>query len=831
MLGASVTAGAGSAVAPGRPFNTLSTADVASGTSCSACAGTGLPVDAGIAYSAVVTAAHEVPRNYGDGATFIDPLGALREQAVAAAKDRPTVVIAVDWLFWPVHQSIPMDVPAAERDAQRLDTVDAALAELDRLQCPIVIGDVPEMKQAQGGLLKESNEPGEAVRAEVNRRLEKWAAEKPNRLILSISALADAVSSGAALEVAGFSYQAGDSARLLQRDGLHATPEGLVVLMAAAVDRLQQAGLVEGGARRLDLVAIAAAVEQEAAAAKHRARPQLLDAMSVSTLADTFRDAFSTRDLSVDDSAASAALEQLLARFESFSRNPAGELGWVVDIGFDFTAMDLEFAQNTAQGKPEQTLAVFAKHWHRLKADALADTPNPWHFDLWLKYAAQPVPGLSAETVELLAARRRERGPFPQPYASMVWQCADNAGGTALARCFPDPDEAYQAAMASSPKQHVHWDDRPTDEFGLFMVSLDASGFVRYLESRKAAGLPDVSHEFRARAEADVFKGSFAAIERLDSIDAARRAMYPRWPALWFGPAIAYGNIIARSIDQPSPGTTPDLSMRVPFTHGKARVVRPWLGFGWMENLDGAGALMSWSDGWIQVITRAEVQADGSVRLRSGQKRSTPAATVWYDAGRLGGSLTNPYLGWRRVGLEIPLESPVDRDGFASAVRRVVEADLRSPSADSSESVVHWPIGLRATGSVARATVRIPMGWDNESNAPRWATVELKDQPLLLLGVLEREDGKASVDGAIGDDLAQLATSRLRLHAVWEIDGPGSPERGGLAGNRATGEIVSMEGFVPGTPAELSEAIHEKADAGAEVQLWWRPVEAGSKQG
>ncbi len=824
LLGASVTAGAGAAVAPGQPFSTLSTADIVSGASCSACAGTGLPVDAGVAYSAVVTVAHDVPRNYGNGGVFIDPLGALHEQACAAAKERPTVVIAVDWLFWPVHASIPVEVPATLRDAQRLANVDAALAELDRFDCPIVIGDVPDMRRAQGGLLKASHDPGAVVRAQANRRLEAWAAKRPNRLVLKVSALADAVNAGAALEVAGFTYPPGESARLLQRDGLHATPEGLAVLVAAAVDRLQQAGLVEEGTCEGNMAVIAAAVEKEAAAAKQRARPQLLDAMSVSTLAGTFRDAFSTRDLSVDDAAASAALEQLLTRLESFSRNPAGEIGWVVDIGFGFTALDLGHAQEFTPAKPDKTLAVFAKHWHRLKADALADSPNPWHFDLWLKYAGQPVPGLAAQTIDLLAERRRERGPLAEPYASLAWDFAQDGEVTALARCFPDADEAYQVALAASPKRYLSWGDRPTTAFGLDGLARDGAGFLRYLESRKAVGLPDISTVFRARAEADGFAVAFRATERLVSIEAARHALYPRWPALWWGPAIPVGNDIARAIYQQQVGVKPDLSFRVPFPEHKSWMSRPWLAFGWMENLDGAAVVITSVDNWTHIITRAEIQPDGGVRLVSGHSASTPAATVMYDVGRLEGTRANPYLGWRRVGLPMPLDAPVDREGFDSAVREVVAAGVIAQSATAAESVIHWPIGTRAIGRVARATVRIPMGWDDATNAPRWAAVELVNQPVLLLGVLERVDGLASVDGASGEDLAHVQRATLRLHAVWSIDGPKQLETGGLAGDRATGEIVSMEGFVPGTAEELSRAIKDKVDAAAEVQLWGRPV-------
>jgi hypothetical protein len=101
-----------------------------------------LPVDAAVAFNAIVTAPHEVPLDLGDSGVFLDPNMALSDQAKAAAAWRPSVVIAVDWLFWPVHQAISLELPAEERAARRLVSVDSALANLDAFSCPIVIGDV-----------------------------------------------------------------------------------------------------------------------------------------------------------------------------------------------------------------------------------------------------------------------------------------------------------------------------------------------------------------------------------------------------------------------------------------------------------------------------------------------------------------------------------------------------------------------------------------------------------------------------------------------------------------------------------------------------------------
>ena len=282
LLGASVTSGAGAAVTAGVPFDTIPTEALARAQS-SVRDGSSVSVDAAVAFSAVVRARHVVPLSLGNGGVFIDPDAALREQVDAAAAWNPSVIIAVDWLFWPVHQAISLDIPTEQRAARRLASVDAALADLDQFHCPIVIGDVPQMTRAHGGLLRAEHDPSSEVRAAANQRLTAWASARKNRFVLAVSQLADAVNAAEPFEVAGFKYARGESLRLVQRDGLHATPEGLVVLMAAAVECLCAHGLVDEEECRHEIADIALEMEREAIAAKDRSRPPLLESLSLSS--------------------------------------------------------------------------------------------------------------------------------------------------------------------------------------------------------------------------------------------------------------------------------------------------------------------------------------------------------------------------------------------------------------------------------------------------------------------------------------------------------------------------------------------------------------------
>ena len=436
LLGASVTSGAGAAVTAGIPFDTIPTEALARAQS-SARDGSSVSVDAAVAFSAVVRARHVVPLSLGNGGVFIDPDAALREQVDAAAAWNPSVIIAVDWLFWPVHQAISLDIPTEQRAARRLASVDAALADLDQFHCPIVIGDVPQMTRAHGGLLRAENDPSSEVRAAANQRLTAWASARKNRFVLAVSQLADAVNAAEPFEVAGFAYARGESLRLVQRDGLHATPEGLVVLMAAAVECLCAHGLVDEEECRHEIADIALEMEREAIAAKDRSRPTLLESLSLSSMWNEFRERLDAKD----DAGAAATLERVLNRLESFDRNPLGDDDDFISIAFSLSSLDMSFGQDP------KTSAVYERHWRALSSDAKADAPHLWRFSLWLNYAQQLPELLQQETADALAARRESRGAFREPFAGIVWDDAQSIGDArTLARCFPEFDEAYAIA-------------------------------------------------------------------------------------------------------------------------------------------------------------------------------------------------------------------------------------------------------------------------------------------------------------------------------------------------------------------------------------------------
>lgn len=809
LLGASVTAGAGAAVSPGVPFDSVPTDPLVRGERSTG-ATPPLAVDAAVAFSAVVTAPHETPLGLGNGGVFLDSDMALRDQAKAAAAWRPSVVIAVDWLFWPVHQAISLELPAEERAARRLASVDAALADLDAFSCPIVIGDVPEMRRAVGGLLRTEHDPGAAVRAQANERLAAWASARPNRFVLAVSALADAVNRGAPIEVAGFAYGPGDALRLVQRDGLHATPEGLAVLMAAAFDRLCAAGLVTTEERRHSLHEIAAAMEREADSASRRARPGLLAGASLSALWDRYKTGLAARD----DAGMAVALDQALDRLESFDRNPLGDNDRWVAVAISLTGLDV------ALGAP-LTAAVLERHWRRLSSDALADVPQPWRFDLWLMYAEQLPEPLQQNTADSLASRRDARGPFSEPYASIIWDAARTLGdGRTLARCFPEIDEAYpfarREALASLERVNKAGRDNP---LSVTMLRLAVADLCDILVSRAAAGMPDLSGFYLDRARSEGLGAVVDASDRFARIEVGVAEFKQQCRAIGSHGSITAGaDVFARigagsdaarhatdAAPHASTLVTPELGPRVLLPMFPRGFVAPSLGFGFADDLDGAAVVISGETGVI-AVTRAELDAGGKPQFVRGPKAIPATATCWQELGRIRSMWELETAGKRACQIAAPIDMPSSADltGFTEAVRRALTTALAkgAPAESNGDRVreMMWPACVCATGLVDRAVVRVPMGWDDAAQAPRWATFELIGQQMILLGTIEPGQG------------ADPATASLRLHAVWPS---------GTNADRLSAEVVELSGLHVGSAATLSKAINDEATTGAEVRLSW----------
>ncbi|MFK7959037.1 MAG: hypothetical protein AB8G96_00805 [Phycisphaerales bacterium] len=203
-----------------------------------------MPVGLGEAIGAAMPGAGRV-RTAGDLMFFSAPSQVGRRTLAEAAEDDATLVVALDWLFWFAYGNTAHEV-GTERDAEaRMRRVEAALQTLDAVQVPIVVGDVPDMSAAAGGMLRRSQVCPEPVRLAINRRIAAWAAERPDTIFVGLGSLAAGLQRGDRLG-------APEGATLLKRDRLHTTVDGLVVLARAVAEAIDTAREDVGPSHRID---------------------------------------------------------------------------------------------------------------------------------------------------------------------------------------------------------------------------------------------------------------------------------------------------------------------------------------------------------------------------------------------------------------------------------------------------------------------------------------------------------------------------------------------------------------------------------------------------
>lgn len=159
---------------------------------------------------------------------FTRPIQMGREQMDAARELEPTVVIAVDYLFWFGYGSIGVSNGTEVETERRLARLERGLAMLDELACPVIVGDMPDMSAAVGFMLSARQMPSPAALAALNARVHAWIAEKDNAHLFPLNDLIADIRAGRTIEIAGRTWDRNEVRRLLSMDALHPTTLGLI---------------------------------------------------------------------------------------------------------------------------------------------------------------------------------------------------------------------------------------------------------------------------------------------------------------------------------------------------------------------------------------------------------------------------------------------------------------------------------------------------------------------------------------------------------------------------------------------------------------------------
>lgn len=179
-----------------------------------------------------------VVHHYASGFFFANPGTVGKSEIDRALAIKPTLVLALDYLFWFAYGTVT-DTGEPMGDGERLANLEAGLAQLDRLlgaQIPIVIADIPDMHDAIGKMLSASQVPSAEVLDKVNARISEWTATRPTVKLMSLTTVLAALKSGGLLKLAGRSWNPADFGALLQKDQLHPTFAGTVIIAAGLID-------------------------------------------------------------------------------------------------------------------------------------------------------------------------------------------------------------------------------------------------------------------------------------------------------------------------------------------------------------------------------------------------------------------------------------------------------------------------------------------------------------------------------------------------------------------------------------------------------------------
>ena len=196
----------------------------------------GAPTSLGDVVEEALVAEHEPVRGVTSLAFFLAPLSRGGKAVDRARGYEPSLLFALDFLFW-------FGYGHAASEDERLERLEQGLWLLDKLDVPTVVCDFPDMSPALEGrgpfgmpMLHPGQVPERATLERLNRRLFEWAAERERIVVVPLASFVERVHANEPVEVRGVRWEASRS--LLNKDLLHTSLEGSAALVVLALDRL-----------------------------------------------------------------------------------------------------------------------------------------------------------------------------------------------------------------------------------------------------------------------------------------------------------------------------------------------------------------------------------------------------------------------------------------------------------------------------------------------------------------------------------------------------------------------------------------------------------------
>jgi hypothetical protein len=197
----------------------------------------GAPVWLGTLIDVAVRPEHRAAQRRSNLLFFIEPRGAATQAVKDALVDEPTLVVALDFLFWFAYGTV--DAPE-----KRAENFEFGLKQLESFQCPVLVGDLPDMSSALDGdpqMLLPKQVPPRDVLDSLNKRLREWAKPRANVVVFGLNELNARLRENREYQVRGNIYFPSELQDLFQSDKLHPTVSGTIAVWLAAADALVNA--------------------------------------------------------------------------------------------------------------------------------------------------------------------------------------------------------------------------------------------------------------------------------------------------------------------------------------------------------------------------------------------------------------------------------------------------------------------------------------------------------------------------------------------------------------------------------------------------------------
>ncbi|MGK0185544.1 MAG: hypothetical protein ACI9R3_001322 [Verrucomicrobiales bacterium] len=178
---------------------------------------------------AAILGEHDSAEAFGGAYFFMNPEKNGTTCVEKALTHQPSLVIAVDFLFWFCYGD-------GLTDAQRLEMFEKGLLLLEKFEVPMVVGNLPNAEAAVDKMLSKSQMPTLEVIDKCNARLLEWAKNRKAVAVLPLSDFMAATVANKPLQVRDHHWPGGSSRALLQPDFLHPSHHGCVGLTMFVLD-------------------------------------------------------------------------------------------------------------------------------------------------------------------------------------------------------------------------------------------------------------------------------------------------------------------------------------------------------------------------------------------------------------------------------------------------------------------------------------------------------------------------------------------------------------------------------------------------------------------